>query len=259
MMKTRTLRSAAAVLGIAFAGACGEKPGAQEDAGDRDLELALQREAPAATLRDEAPAVPPPAAPRPAPRRDPPPPPRTPPPEPKTATVGVGTSFDVTVNDSLSTQTSKVGDTFTARLVHDVTAPGGTVLIPAGAELTGEVTAVEASKEAGRSAVIGLNFQSVTFAGRTYPVRATVTDAEVASQRTTSDKEQAAKIVGGAAAGALLGKIIGKDAKSTIIGAAAGAAAGTAIALGTADYAGVIPKGARLTLRLEEPIEVVIG
>lgn len=107
--------------------------------------------------------------------------------------------------------------------------------------------------------MLGLAFESVSFANRTYPVQASVTAAQVESQRTTSDKEQAAKIVGGAAAGALLGKLIGKDAKSTIIGAAAGAAAGSAIALGTADYAGVTPKGATLTLTLEEPIEVVVG
>lgn len=247
-----------AVPVLVWALACGEKPQAQEEAAaDRDLELAIQRDTPAVALRDAPePAVQPKPQPKPAAPR---PQPRTPPPPPVTATVAAGTAFNVTVDDTLSTQKNKVGDTFTARVSSDVTGPDGTVLIPAGAQLKGEVTAVEASKEAGRSAVIGLNFQSVSFAGRTYPLRATVTAAQVESKRTTSDKEQAAKIVGGAAAGALLGKVIGKDAKSTIIGAAAGAAAGTAIALGTADYAGVIPKGAALTLKLEEPIEVVVG
>lgn len=247
-----------ALAAFALAAACGEKPEAQDEAAaDRDLELAIQRDTPTPALQDQPPPAETKPAPRPQARRQPPPPP--PPPQPVTATVAAGTSLSVTVDDTLSTQINKVGDTFTARVAADVTAPDGSVLIPAGAEMKGEVTAVEPSKETGQSAVIGLNFQSVTFAGRTYPVRATVTEAQVESKRTTSDKEQAAKIVGGAAAGALLGKIIGKDSKSTIIGAAAGAAAGTAVALGTADYAGVIPKGALLKLRLEEPIEVVVG
>jgi hypothetical protein len=257
-MTPRTARATLALLALAWA--CGEKPQAQEEAAsDRDLELAIQRDTPAAALADR-----PPEATRPKPQPKPPAPkpaaPKpAPPPEPVTAIVAAGTSFDVTVDDTLSTKKNKVGDTFTARVAADVTAPDGAVLIPAGAVLNGAVTQVQASTETGREAVIGVAFQSVSFANRTYPVTASVTAAQVESQRTTSDKEQAAKIVGGAAAGALLGKLIGKDAKSTIIGAAAGAAAGTAIALGTADYAGVIPKGATLTLKLEEPIEVVVG
>lgn len=258
-MTTRTIRATLALL--AFAWACGEKPQDQEEAAasDRDLELAITRDTPAPTLADEPPAAEAPKPPAPKPVAPTPQPKAAPPPEPVTAVVAAGTTFDVTVDDSLSTKTNKVGDTFTARVAADVVGSDGRVLIPAGATLAGEVTQVQTSTETGREAVIGLAFHSVSVANRTYPMRASVTAAQVESKRTTSDKEQAAKIVGGAAAGALLGKLIGKDAKSTIIGAAAGAAAGTAIALGTADYAGVIPKGATLTLKLEEPIEVVVG
>ncbi len=244
-----------------LAAACGEKREAQEQApaADRDLELAITRDTPKVALADE-PKV---EAPTPKPAAKPPAPkpaaPKPEPPPPVTATVAAGATFDVLVDDTISTKTHKPGDIFTAKMAADLRAADGTVLLPAGAELKGEITAVEQSTGAGKEALIGLSFQSVTVGKRTYPIRATVTAAEVESKRTTSDGAQAAKILGGAAAGAILGKVIGKDAKSTIIGAAAGAAAGTAIALGTADYAGVIPKGGKLTLKLEEPIEVVIG
>lgn len=259
---------------LVFALACGEGQRSAEEAaaGERELELAIRRDTPAVALADTAlPAqpkpAPKPAAPKPAPR--PAPKPRAPEPSarevltptpagPTTATVAVGTTLDVLLDQEISTETQRPGDRFTAKLAADVASPDGGVLIPAGAEVEAEVAAVQASKGAGQQATITLAFHSLSFEGRTYPLRASVVSAEVKTRRTTGDAEQAAKILGGAAAGAVLGKVLGKDAKSTIIGAAAGAAAGTAIALGTADYAGVIPAGGKLTLKLDEPLEVVI-
>ncbi|MBI4512578.1 MAG: hypothetical protein HY702_00570 [Gemmatimonadetes bacterium] len=262
---------------LLFALACGERQRSAEEAAaaERELELAIRRDTPAVALADTALLAQPKPAPRPAPRPAPKPAPRpaskprapepsarevlTPPPaEPTTTTAAVGTTLDVLLDQEISTETQRPGDRFTAKLAADVASPGGGVLIPAGAEVEGEVAAVQASKGASRQATITLAFHSLSFEGRTYPLRASVVSAEVKTRRTTGDAEQAAKILGGAAAGAVLGKVLGKDAKSTIIGAAAGAAAGTAIALGTADYAGVIPAGGKLTLKLDEPLEVVI-
>jgi uncharacterized membrane protein len=68
--------------------------------------------------------------------------------------------------------------------------------------------------------------------------------------------EQAGKVAAGAAAGAILGQVIGRDRSSTIRGAAVGAAAGTAIAMGTADVDAVLPSGAEVVIRLDQPIEI---
>lgn len=274
-MNTMRLGFLFLVSPLALGLACGERSGSgeRESMSDRELELAIRRDTPAVALADTpvrlepkrearppTPASMPSAKPQArAPVVTPPVPPAPPSiPEPATATVAAGTTFDVLLDREISTRSHRPGDRFTAKLAADVASPDGKVLIPAGAAVEGEVTAAQASKEAGQQATITLAFQTLAVEGRTYPLRASVVAAEVKSQRTTSDAEQAAKIVGGAAAGAVLGKVLGKDAKAVIIGAAAGAAAGTAIALGTADYAGVIPAGGKLTLKLDEPLEVVI-
>jgi outer membrane lipoprotein SlyB len=101
-----------------------------------------------------------------------------------------------------------------------------------------------------------LAFEAITFGGQTYPLQATVERAEVRQVTRTSATEQAGKVAAGAAAGAILGQVIGRDRSSTIRGAAIGAAAGTAIAMGTADVDAVLPQGAEVVIRLDQPIHI---
>ncbi len=168
-------------------------------------------------------------------------------------TVPGGSTFGVTLNQTLSTETNSVGDGFTATVEDAVRGENGEVLIPAGATVHGRVTAVSKSNHIGEAAMISLAFESVTVNGRTYPMQATVEEAH--PQRVTQNtvKRTAEHAAAGAAAGAILSKILGKSGTK---GAILGAAAGTAIAMGSADVNAVLQQGSRVVIRTTGPVSV---
>ncbi|HSJ13621.1 MAG TPA: hypothetical protein VK939_04345 [Longimicrobiales bacterium] len=244
-----------------------------DDELDRDLDLALQADSAPVTFQDTAeslpqaePEAPAPAVTVPQPRPRTPAPARAQPePEPEpvrreplatTATAEVGTNFSITLHETISTETNRVGDAFTATVREAVLSSDGQVVVPAGAVVRGRLTQVDKSGNVGETAVIKIAFESVSFAGRSLPLDATVVRAEPQRRSRASTGEQAGKVAAGAAAGALLGRVLGKDTKSTIGGAVIGAAAGTAIAMGTADVDVVLPAGSEMVIRLDAPIEV---
>jgi len=262
-------------LGLVAVGCGGDDPArlAQEqDAADRELELALEKDRGAPTFEDSAPSPQPapapkpaqpssarPAAPKPAPAPKPEPKRETtPPPTPRPVTlvVPIGTTFAVRLNETLATDQNQVGDPFTATLVDPIVDLDGRVLLPSGAVVRGRVTGAEKSDRIGETAVITLAFESVSFEGRSYPLSATVVEANPERKTRTSTAQSAGKVAAGAAAGAIVGQILGNNTKSTVTGAAIGAAAGTAIALGTADVDAVLPAGSRMVIRLDAPVEV---
>lgn len=173
-----------------------------------------------------------------------------------TLSVPVGTTFAVRMNETLSTENSKAGDAFTARLTAPIVDASGTVIVPAGATVRGRVTAVAPSGRVGQTAAIKLAFEAISFGGNSYPLEGTVQRADVQQRTRTSAGETAGKVAAGAAAGAILGQVIGKDKEGTLRGAAIGAAAGTAIAMGTADVDAVLPEGAEVVVRTDRPINV---
>src|SRR6266404_9533448 len=63
--------------------------------------------------------------------------------------VAAGTQIHATLDSRISTDTSKVGDTFTATISDPVRASNGGIAIPAGAKVRGEVTEVEKGKTLG--------------------------------------------------------------------------------------------------------------
>lgn len=179
-------------------------------------------------------------------------------PEPRvvTSTVPMGTNMALTLNQTLSTESNRVGDSFTATLQSPVRDGSGNVLIPAGATVRGRLTGVNKSGHVGETGILKLAFEAVSFGGRSYPMDGTVVRANPQRSNRTSTQSQVGKAAAGAAAGAILGRVLGKDTKSTIKGAVIGAAAGTAIAMGTADVDVVLPAGSSMDIRLDSPIEI---
>lgn len=268
-------------VGLAPA-ACGdrqdERAALEQEELNRELDLALQGDTASATFadtaavaeeepapepapRNEAPRRPPQTQPQPRPQPSQPAPPRSEPaprPQPRTETLAVptGTTFAVRLDETIATDRNAPGDPFTATLADPIIGADGSVLIPSGATVRGRVTAVDKSDNVGDMAVIKLAFETISFGGRSYPLQATVVEANPERRTRTTAKESAAKVAVGAAAGALLGQVLGKNTESTLKGAAVGAAAGTAIAMGTADVDAVLPSGSRMVIRLDAPIEV---
>jgi hypothetical protein len=260
--------------------ACGdgadERAALREDDLDRELDLAFQGDTLPGAFQDtvvgmqpepepgpapqaqqpRAPQRAPAPVPRPAPQQDAPAPAPAPQPRVVTSTVPMGTSMSLRLNETLSTETNRVGDAFTATLQNAITDADGRVIVPAGATVRGRLTQVEKSGHVGATGIIKLAFEAVSFGGRSYPMDATVMRANPQRQNRTSTQEQAAKVAAGAAAGAVLGRVLGRDTRSTLKGAAVGAAAGTAIAMGTADVDVVLPAGSDMVIRLDTPIEI---
>src|SRR5467141_3542848 len=173
--------------------------------------------------------------------------------------IPAGTVFDVAMTTPVDTRTSNVGDRVEGTLTAPITRDG-TVLADAGAKVSGEVADVQrASKHKSKEdrASIALEFNTIETVDGPKRLHATVNNAEgklVAKSTSTRDK---LLIGGGAVAGAIVGKAAGGSTKSTIIGAVGGAAAGTGAVLVAKGHELEIPEGAKVSLRVDQPIAIV--
>jgi len=183
-------------------------------------------------------------------------PPKPAPPKPAPLMLAAGTRVGLTANDSISTRSAHAGDPFTATVSHDVKDATGRVVIPAGSSVSGTVSAAEPAPNPNSTGRIELSVTSVSVRGKSYPIDASVVSKDTVMQGRGVTKADAAKVAGGAVAGAILGKIIGKNTKGAVIGGAAGAAAGAAAARASRDIDVVIPKGAAITIKLNQSLTV---
>ena len=164
-----------------------------------------------------------------------------------------GVDLELTLDQAIGTKNSRVGQEFTATVRNAVYAQNGRVVVPSGAKVHGRVTGLDDSDHPGEAAAIRLDFDRLTFNGRSYPFEARITATNL---ETTRDRNVSARDVGvGAAAGAVLGAIIGEGDVGKILGGAAiGAAAGTVIALGVGDTEASLPAGSRMNVRTTQSV-----
>ena len=175
----------------------------------------------------------------------------------KVGTIPAGATLSLSSGSKICTSANKVGDRFNATVTNAVVGSNGAA-IPAGATATVEVTELKRSENANDNVVMGFRVVSVNFGGRTYPISATTTDAQVTKVRNQPKSKDVQKVVGGAAIGAIAGQILGKSTKATVIGAAVGGAAGAGAAAATANYEGCVNPGARITATLNSSTQVNI-
>jgi len=173
-------------------------------------------------------------------------------------TIPSGTSLSLRSNSRVCTNTFTVGQTFTASVANAVTGSNG-ASIPAGADVTLEVTQLKRSENANDKIIMEFAVRSVSFGGKTYAISGTVADANVERVRNQPKAKDTQKVVGGAVIGAIAGQILGKSTKSTVIGAAAGAAAGAGAAAATANYEGCVPDGGSISVNLTSPVQVRVS
>lgn len=167
-------------------------------------------------------------------------------------TVPAGTQLPIILDTSVASSSSRVEQPVRAHVLRDVRLDN-TVVIPAGSELYGTVTAVRrAGKVKGRS-YIAMRF--TTLVPRGSDERYRVDTGRVSRTGRATKKKDAMKIGIPAAGGAAVGALIGGK-KGALIGAGAGGGAGTAVVLTTRGEEVGIGRGAALTLRLASPIAV---
>ncbi|MGH8675442.1 MAG: glycine zipper 2TM domain-containing protein [Burkholderiales bacterium] len=210
---------------------------AREEQARKDAELALKKRERELAKREAAAAKA--NAPKPAPAG------------PRKYTVAAGTSISVQLLATITTKTAKVGDRISATLSNDLVVDGK-VIANAGALLQGSVTeVVSGSNKIGGTPSLSLAFDNLVLAdGSDTRVSGQIT--QVAAKSDTG--RDTAKIVGGAAAGAIIGHQIDSD-KGKIIGGLLGAAAGTAAAKKTGTEV-ELPAGTVLGFTLNSPVTV---
>ena len=196
----------------------------EQELAQREAELAKREAAARAATAPKTASTPKPAAAAPtATAAAAAPAPAAPPPPP--VTVPAGTQLSVKLNTGYSTKTAAVGETVNAELASDLVVDGR-IVARAGAPISGSVTEVTSgSKKIGAVPAIKIDFtQLVAADGKTLPVAIGV------NQKGQSEMgRDTAKIVGGAAAGAIIGHQIDDD-KGKVIGGVLGGAAGAVAA-----------------------------
>ena len=176
----------------------------------------------------------------------------------RTGSIAAGTTLALASSGEVCTNTNKVGDNITATTTEAISGTNGAA-IPAGATVHMTVTNLKRSENVNDKIVMEFRVNSIEFGGKSYPIEASVADADVEKIRDQPASKDVQKVAVGAAAGAIAGKILGKSGKATAVGAAAGAAAGAGAAVATANYQGCIHQGRRITVRLDAPLSVTVG
>jgi uncharacterized protein YcfJ len=154
----------------------------------------------------------------------------------------------------VSGRDTELGDRFRARVIQDVVAQDGTILVPRGSTVSGHVTTLRESRQ-GKPASVSLALDTIRIAGVSQPFPATVKATRVQSQ--PRDVEPG-HVVGGTALGAILGTLV-EPGEGTVAGAATGAAGGTLISLGMSRKRANLPAGTRLQVQLESSIRSAVA
>jgi hypothetical protein len=268
-----------ALAGLAACGGGGDRKDlATADSLSRDLQLAPvdtsadlndQPAADTATTPTPAPApaaAPKPAAPKPAPKRNPQPaapapapaasPAPAPTPAPAAAPIlAAGTSIAAATDAEITSKTNKPGDEVTATIGADIKDASGRVVIPKGSKVVLRVTAIKPSdSKSDTTGTLTLDAVGVDVNGNERPMVATISGVKTHLQGRGTDATDAAKVAGGAAAGAIVGRVLGGGSKGTIIGGIIGGAVGTQRAIETKDRDVVLPQGTVITIKLDQTL-----
>ncbi|MEO6079036.1 MAG: glycine zipper 2TM domain-containing protein [Steroidobacteraceae bacterium] len=166
-------------------------------------------------------------------------------------TVPGGTQLSLSLTTPLSSKTAKVGDAVRARVTQDVRV-NDRVAIAAGSTVAGQVTAVvSGSDKIGGVPMLGLRFDRLELAGGVdVPIDGMLT------QKGKSDTgRDTAKIVGGAAAGAILGDQVKGGDKGKVLGGLLGGAIGAIAAQKTGTEV-KLEEGTELSLALASAVEI---
>ncbi|MCP4201539.1 MAG: hypothetical protein GY769_06340 [bacterium] len=170
------------------------------------------------------------------------------------ASLEPGRLLEIEFEETVSSATHREGDSFSGRLVQDLTAEDGTLVVPAGTEVLGRVTSVTPLKKVGGRASIEVEFTHLVLS----PTESIAISASFVELGVDKRKDKK-KIAGAAIVGAILGRVLGGDgAESVLAGAAAGAAAGTVAVARAQGKDAELPAGQIVALQLEEVVTVEV-
>jgi len=223
-----------------------DRPGADTAA------VATAAPAPAPTPRPASKPKPKPAAPAPTPAAEAP---AAPAPAPAPSALAAGTSFSATTDAEIRSNKNKVGDQVTATVASDVKDAAGHVVIPAGAQVTLQVTAIKESENKGdTTGTLTLKPTNIAINGVSKPLPASISGVTTTLEGRKTNAGDIAKVGAGTGVGAVVGRVIGGSTKGAIIGGIIGGAVGTQRAIETKDRDVVLPQGTTVTLTLDDKL-----
>jgi hypothetical protein len=167
-------------------------------------------------------------------------------------TLPVGTEIHAALDDSITSRHDTVGQQVAGHVMGNVIGPDGRTLIAAGAPVRLTITQIRPSRSKSSQGRLVLLVEGISLAGQFRPVKADIraVPRELRGRGVTGS--EAAKVGGGAAAGAVIGGVVGKT-KGAVIGGVAGAAAGAVVASQTATRDVVVKAKTPVVLVLTAP------
>jgi hypothetical protein len=163
---------------------------------------------------------------------------------PAPVVVPEGATLSLVLETSMSSETSRAGDRVVAKLADGVRV-GEKVVVPAGSEVRGRVTAAVPSGRVKTRARLAFAFDTLVLDGKEHAIGTGAIDITAPD----THKRDAATIGIGAGAGAIVGGIA-KGGKGAAIGTLIGGAAGTGVVLVNTGKEVELPVGSRITVRL---------
>jgi hypothetical protein len=167
-------------------------------------------------------------------------------------TIPAGTVIPIELTTSVGSATSSVEDQVRGRVRRSIHV-AETEAIPAGATVLGTVTEATRSGRVKGRARVAFRFTSIDMPGDAE--RVSIRTGLIAREAEGTQKKDAAKIGGAAAAGAVIGGIIG-GGDGAAKGAAIGGGAGTGVVLSTRGKEVSLPAGTAVSTKLTEPVTI---
>jgi hypothetical protein len=161
--------------------------------------------------------------------------------------IPVGQLIDVRLQDHLSSASATVEQRFEATTIVDL-QQGDAVLVPAGSDVRGIVSAVQPAGRLDRTGRLTLAFDQLSVSGHDYPLKAMATQVFESG----GIREEAGTVGTAGAVGAIVGGILG-GLKGAIVGAAVGSG-GVIAATEGKDVE--LPAGSIVRIRIDSPVRI---
>ena len=144
-------------------------------------------------------------------------------------TLPAGTAIHAALDDSITSRRDTAGQQISGHVMENVLGSDGRTLIPAGTPVRFTITQIRPSRSKSSQGWLALRADSIDLGGQLRAVQADLRPVPRELRGRGITGSEAAKVGGGAAAGAVVGGVVGKT-KGAVIGGVAGAAAGAVVA-----------------------------